>query len=38
LGYTHYRYPDDFGTFYPIRSLVVNKVQNVLFSNSEMPA
>ena len=38
LGYTHYRYPDDVGVFYPIRSIEVDEVRNVLFSKSEMPA
>ncbi len=38
FGYTHYRYSNDVGTFYPIRSIEVNEVQNVLFSKSEMPA
>ena len=38
LGYTHYRYLDNFGAFYPIRSLVLDEVQDVLFSKSEMPA
>ena len=38
LGYTHYRYPDDVDVFYPIRSIEVDEVRNVLFSKSEMPA
>jgi len=38
LGYTHYRYLDNVATFYPIRSLVIDEVCNVLFSKSEVPS